>query len=116
LFSLFPPPRVLVSDKFLAFGLAIFSIRAWSLSKKPFGKILLKKLGPYLPSNEFFDCVAWFGVPRFSAIPGCSDWLSRRGCGNCGKLDVLGRVFQALWERWKNAVCFSTVSIARQFP
>src|SRR5262249_35019561 len=41
---------------------------------------------------------------------------SSRGCGNCGKLDVLCRVFQALWERWKNAVCFSTVSIARQFP
>ena len=41
---------------------------------------------------------------------------SSRGCGNCGKLDVLSRVFQALWERWKNAVCFSTVSIARQFP
>jgi hypothetical protein len=42
--------------------------------------------------------------------------FSSRGCGNCGKLDVLCRVFQALWERWKNAVCFSTVSIARQFP
>src|ERR1700737_1474212 len=31
---------------------------------------------------------------------------SRRGCGNCGKLDALGRVFQGLGERWKNAVLF----------
>ena len=55
----------------------------------------------------------WLGFRFFSF----SIYLSSsRGCGNCGKLDVFCRVFQALWERWKNAVCFSTVSIARQFP
>lgn len=51
----------------------------------------------------------WFG--RFSYY-----LIQRRGCGNCGKLDILCRVFQALWKRWENAVCFSTVSTARQFP
>jgi hypothetical protein len=44
---------------------------------------------------------------------------SSKGCGNCGKLDVLCRVFQALWERWKNGSLFfhgfhsAAVSIAR---
>src|SRR4030095_13404403 len=55
--------------------------------------------------------VAWFWFGRVSFY-----LSSSRGCGNCGKLDVLCRVFQALWKRWENAFCFSTVSIARQFP
>src|SRR5688500_9040909 len=33
---------------------------------------------------------------------------SSRGCGNCGKLGVLCRVFQALWEAWKTSGSFST--------
>jgi hypothetical protein len=64
------------------------------------------------------DLISWLDARRLGFWFGSSSYYlsSSRGCGNCGKLDVLCRVFQALWERWENAVCFSTVSIARQFP
>jgi len=29
--------------------------------------------------------------------------ISSSGCGNCGKLDVVCRVFQALWKQWENS-------------
>lgn len=43
-------------------------------------------------------------------------YLAVGAVGTVGNSTFFCRVFQALWERWKNAVCFSTVSIARQFP
>jgi hypothetical protein len=60
----------------------------------------------YVSWNKGSDLLEDRSSLRFWFVGFSSYLSSSRGCGNCGKLDVVCRVFQALWERWKTRFVF----------